>query len=112
MSDKMISIDQERRGGWLLLRLSGEIDLSNADGLRERIEFATVGDVSVIVDLAEVEYIDSQGLRLLTGLAGTLAARGAALRLVAPPAGFARGVLDLARIGDDIEIRDSIDLEV
>jgi anti-sigma B factor antagonist len=109
MGEQMISIEQERRDRELLLRLSGEIDLANSDYLRERIERATMGNASVTIDLAGVEYIDSQGLRLLTALASALAARSTSLRLVAPPGSFARGVLDLTRIGDDIEIRDTLE---
>jgi stage II sporulation protein AA (anti-sigma F factor antagonist) len=110
-SDQMAGIDQEQRNGWLLLRLSGEIDLSNSQHLRERIEQATLGSRQVMIDLAEVEYIDSQGLRLLTSLAGVLALRGSTLRLVAPPGSFSRGVLDLTRVSDDIEVRDTTGVE-
>jgi anti-sigma B factor antagonist len=110
MSDPMAAIEQERRDGWLLVRLNGEIDLSNSSYLRERIELSTLGSERVMIDLSDVEYIDSQGLRLLTGLAGALAGRNTALRLVAPTGSFARGVLDLTRIGDAIEIRDTVDL--
>ena len=105
----MAGIEQERRDGWLLVHLNGEIDLSNSQYLRERIELSTLGDERVMIDLSEIEYIDSQGLRLLTGLAGALAGRNATLRLVAPPGSFARGVLDLTRIGDDIDIRDTVE---
>jgi anti-sigma B factor antagonist len=111
MSEQMISIEQERREGELILRLSGEIDLSNAEYLRERIELTSLGNAQVTIDLAELEYIDSQGLRLLTALARALAVRGTTLRLVAPPGTFARGVLDLTQIGDGIEIRDAVEAE-
>ncbi len=109
MSEQMISIEQEHRDGWLVVRLNGEIDLSNSEYLRERIELTSLGNARVMIDLAEVEYIDSQGLRLLMALANALALRSTTLRLVAPPGGFARGVLDLTGIGDDIEIRDAIE---
>jgi anti-sigma B factor antagonist len=107
MSERMITIEKERRDGRLLLSLNGEIDLSNADYLQERIELASLGNVGVTIDLSRVEYIDSQGMRLLTSLASALAARSIGLCLVAPPGSFARGVIDLTRIGDDIEIQDT-----
>jgi anti-anti-sigma factor len=99
MTDQLAQMSSERRADQVTLRLSGEIDLSNAEDLQPRID-QLVGDCrAVVVDLGAVEFIDSRGLRLLNRLAATLAANGATLELIAPPGCVARDVLDLRRPG-------------
>jgi anti-sigma B factor antagonist len=50
----------------LILRVSGELDLSTAPLLDEQLERADAADVtSVLVDLDQVEFIDSSGLQVL-----------------------------------------------
>ena len=109
MSDDLIKMEREQRDGLVILRLGGEIDLANVNALQFRLERATYGCDQVVVDLGAVEYIDSQGLRLLQQLSNSLAARDATLVLVAPPEGVARDVLELTRMGDHIEIRDAFE---
>ena len=87
---------------------SGEIDLSNAEELHRRIHREVRGAPLVVVDLAEVAYIDSQGLRLLKRLADQLDGEGGQLEVVAPPDSVARDVLDLTRMGEDITVRDGL----
>jgi anti-anti-sigma factor len=54
------------RGGLLVGRLDGEVDLSNAAALQERILAALVGARGLVLDLAGVTYLDSAGLALLS----------------------------------------------
>jgi anti-sigma B factor antagonist len=51
-----------------VLRVTGEVDVSTAPGLRERIrELADKGTVHVIADLSGVSFLDSTGLGALMG---------------------------------------------
>jgi anti-anti-sigma factor len=109
MSDDLIKMEREQHDGLVILRLGGEIDLANVNALQVRLERATYGCDQVVVDLGAVEYIDSQGLRLLQQLSNSLAAREVTLVIVAPPEGIARDVLELTRMGDHIEIRDAFE---
>jgi anti-sigma B factor antagonist len=109
MSDQLAFVEEERHEDRVVLRVSGEIDLSNVEPLQARIDRAAEGRPLVVVDLAAVEYIDSQGLRLLKRLSNTLAGRGARLEVVAPPQSIARDVLDMTRMGDDFAVRDALD---
>ena len=43
MNDQLVSIQIERSNGSLLVRLSGEIDLSNSDTLHQQLESAVEG---------------------------------------------------------------------
>ena len=78
------------------VRISGEIDLSNAHALRETIDRGCERASKVICDLREIEYADSAGVALLLGLHRDLARRGVPLVLVAPPGSAAATILHLA----------------
>jgi anti-anti-sigma factor len=108
MNDQLVSIQLERANGSLLVRLSGEIDLSNSDQLQQQLESAIEGSDLVVIDLTEIEYLDSQGLRLIKQLCNQVDRDGSELRLVAPPDSIARQVLEMARMSDYVEIRDSL----
>jgi anti-anti-sigma factor len=107
MDDELALIETEYRDGRLILRLRGEIDLANVRPMQEQIDRAVAGSDDVALDLSAVDYIDSQGLRLLSQLASRFADEGSEFRLIAPPGCFARGVLDLTRIGEDVEVVDA-----
>jgi anti-sigma B factor antagonist len=109
MTHELALLRREERNGVLVVHLSGEIDLSNADELHGRIHRELRGAPLVVVDLAEIAYIDSQGLRLLKRLSDQLEGEGARLEVVAPPETIARDVLELTRMGEEVTIRDAID---
>jgi anti-anti-sigma factor len=109
MNDELVQLEHERREGRLVMHLRGEVDLSNVEWVERRIAVAVRGSTHVVVDLSEVDYIDSQGLRLLRQLAAGFSADDARLQLVAPPGGFARGVLEMTRLDEDFEVLDSLE---
>ncbi len=109
MSHELASIKTERRDGRLILHLRGEVDLSNAQPLQQRIEDAVAGNTDVALDLSAVEYVDSQGLRLLSQLSNRFSREGSKLQLIAPPGSFTRCVLDMTRMSEDIDVVDTID---
>jgi anti-sigma B factor antagonist len=48
------------------IRLSGELDISAADGLLERLDAELArGSAEIVMDLSELTFIDSTGLRTL-----------------------------------------------
>ena len=109
MNDQLVSIKTERSSGSLLVRLRGEIDLSNSDQLHQQLELVVEGWPRVVLDLAEIEYLDSQGLHLIKRLCDKGDKAGAEIQVVAPPDGFARQVLEMARMSDYVEIRDALE---
>jgi len=60
--------------GGVRLALRGEMDLATVPGLQERLEALRASRTPVVIDLREVTFIDSTGIRCLL-LAGTDAAR-------------------------------------
>ncbi|WP_197318878.1 STAS domain-containing protein [Saccharomonospora sp. NB11] len=77
--------------------LTGEIDLSNSDLVREKI-FASIDNrlVAVKIDLGGLAYIDSAGLRILFALAERLRLLQTECRIAAPVGTPARRVLELS----------------
>jgi anti-anti-sigma factor len=92
----LATVDAEQRGSDLVLRIAGEIDISNARELSSAIEEAVPnGTPSVVVDLSHVTYLDSAGVKLLMQLADRLRLRRRELRLVVPEDAPIRAVLEL-----------------
>ncbi len=59
-------VNTEERSGELVIRLSGDLDLSTFDAVDEVLAHATSnGNRGVRIDLRGVEFIDSSGIRLL-----------------------------------------------
>ncbi|MFN2557729.1 MAG: STAS domain-containing protein [Nitriliruptorales bacterium] len=66
-----------------LVSLSGELDVATAPTLRQRfVELASAGQVHVVVDLAQVDFLDDVGLGVLLGGAMRSRARGGTFVLV------------------------------
>ena len=85
--------------------VEGEVDVSNADELRNAVDAALALDVpEVTVDLSQVPYIDSTGIGVLVGAAHRAADAGKKLVVASPQKNVAR-VLGLLGVADDLNIR-------
>lgn len=79
-----LKINVRETGGVLILDLNGRITLgeeaaSLRDTLREQIDS---GQKNILLNLAEVSYIDSSGLGQLVGSFATVTSRGGQLKLL------------------------------
>lgn len=59
--DAKLDFTTQDLGGCTIARLSGEIDMSNAERVRNLLS-ASIGQGSVVVDLSQVRFMDSAGL--------------------------------------------------
>lgn len=85
--------------------VEGEVDVSNADELRNAVDAALALDApEVTVDLSQVPYIDSTGIGVLVGAAHRAADAGKKLVVASPQKNVAR-VLGLLGVADDLNIR-------
>ena len=67
------------------VRLAGRLDLEGTQSISDRFTFATTGrKAKIIVDLADVTFLASVGIRLLLTSARAQANRGGRLILAAP----------------------------
>lgn len=97
MSDSVNSVSSEQRDGYVLVRLSGEVDLSWSQQVRRVVLDALRHKLPVGVDLAEVSYIDSSGIAaLVEGFQGARADGGRFVLVAISDA--VRAVLELARL--------------
>jgi anti-sigma B factor antagonist len=91
------TVINEVRDGYVLVRLSGEVDLSWSAQVRSAVLDALASNAVVGVDLSDVGYIDSSGIAaLVEGFQGARA-KGSRFVLVAV-SDAVRAVLELARL--------------
>jgi len=104
-----LDVTSEQRGDQVLVAIAGELDIVNAPELETQLAAtdANLAD-TLILDLREVEFIDSTGLRAL--IAANERARSAGHRLV-----IVRGakavdrLLNLTQLDQRLEIVDDPD---
>jgi len=72
------------RNGWTVVHVEGDIDVYSAPALRTRLNEVTEGGVDrLVVDLAEVGFVDSTGLGSLIGVFKSLRSQQGEMRLAA-----------------------------
>jgi anti-anti-sigma factor len=87
-------VEGERQGTICLVRVHGEIDLSNAHEVSSAIGTVMGQETRwLVVDLSEITYLDSSGVALLLRLAERLQTRRRQLHLVVPRGSPVRRVL-------------------
>ena len=80
--DGELAITVRRERGVVIAAITGEVDISTATQLRERLSGLADGGQTLIVDLNRVTFIDSAGLGTLVGAARRAAAHGGSLHAV------------------------------
>jgi anti-anti-sigma factor len=79
-------------GDWVVLRVSGEMDLMTSPELRRQVHDAVAaGHRSVVLDLSDVFFCDSSGVGVLIAARRLMRSCGGRLRLVLPAAGAEDG---------------------
>ncbi|MBE6631662.1 MAG: STAS domain-containing protein [Ruminococcaceae bacterium] len=91
--------------GILYIRLSGDIDHHSASGMREYIDkkIFFYRAKSIVMDLSNVDFMDSSGLGLILGRYARACEIGASFK-VCDPNPAAEKILSLAGTGKMIEI--------
>lgn len=100
----------EPLGDAILARLSGEVDLSNARSVKERLLDAVPNTASgLVLDLSATGHLDSSGVRLIFELDERLGNRRQKLELVIPDESHIRRVLWLTGVHRIVPIFASVD---
>ena len=94
----------------LVARPSGDVDMAATPGLQAELLGAVAehGAGCLVIDLGDVDYIDSSGIELLFRVHGALAGEEVDLIVVAPPGTSAARLLGLVALGDIGEVRASL----
>lgn len=104
------SVEFERWDELTLVRIVGEVDISNARELLAAIEAGAPEETSTLaVDLTGTTYLDSAGIQLLFLLAERLDGRRRRLRLIVPEGAPIRAVLELTGLPKLVPLEDRLD---
>ena len=96
-----------RDAGRHTIGLRGEMDIANAaDVERELLRVEATDAPAIVLDLAELTFLDSTGIRLLLMADGRSRTNGERLVLRPPPQGVLR-VLHLAGVADRLRFSDA-----
>ena len=104
MHMKLFDVGMTRRqDGSITLALSGELDLSTLDQLETAVDGGLDGAATVVLDLRELTFLDSSGLRAMLALQAGQREKGGRLVLVRGPRRVHR-VLELTKADEELEI--------
>jgi len=91
----------------------GRIDAFYAPELREKMEnYFSQGYNNFVLDLSDVEFLDSAGLAVLVSVLKHSQQEGGSTRLIMPTHETARRILHLTRFDKVFQIMDNSDLAV
>jgi anti-anti-sigma factor len=97
---ELARVDIERQEHSLVARLQGEVDASNAASLERDIVAAIPNTAAgLVLELSEVDFMDSSGIRMLFVIHGQLEQRGQRVRAVVPDTTPIKHVLDTLGVG-------------
>ena len=85
-----------------VLRVAGEIDANTADRLRTHLDDAQRAGDTTLLDLANVEFIDSVGLRVLLKATENVDRDGAFF--IVRPSRVVRRLLEITRTADRLAV--------
>jgi anti-anti-sigma factor len=102
-------IEYEQQGRALVVRVIGEVDLSNAEQIRNDVSAALPHDgAGIALDLTQTTYLDSSGIRLLFDLAQRLQDRRQQLVLVVTDEALVRRVIILTRLDEAVPLHTNL----
>jgi anti-anti-sigma factor len=107
---ELAHLDVEQRPALCLLRVAGEIDISNAEELTAAIEGAVPNDApKVVVDLSRTTYLDSAGVQLIFLLVQRLNDRRQELNIIVPRDAPIRAVLELTSLPTIVRMQERLE---
>jgi anti-anti-sigma factor len=105
-----VEIEQCDGDDVVVVRLTGELDISGADPTGQRIADAVPSSArGVVVDMSELDFIDSSGVSMLFGLARRVGSRRQELRVVAPAGKPVARVLDIVEFDRAAPVHRDVD---
>ena len=107
---RLVTLD--RSGTVPVARVVGEIDLANASRLRQELLSLATDEHWLVVDLTEVAYADSSGIKVLFDLARDLRRRNQSLAVTVPASSPLRRLLKITNFQEVAPICDDVDFAV
>jgi anti-sigma B factor antagonist len=100
-----VELDQQDQDGVAVLRLAGDVDVSQSLAVRDAVGAAIERGTPVVVDLSGVRFIDSSGIGILV----TAHRRAPEAFAVAGAVEAVRRALELTRTDRILRLFDSVD---
>jgi len=105
----LASVEFEHHGDVAVARVRGEIDVSNGEQVRaDVLDGVTLGTRRVVLDLGDIEYFDSVGVRLVFELQQRLAGQEITFAIVREPQSYVRKVLELCGAEQVLDVFDDL----
>jgi anti-sigma B factor antagonist len=102
-----LQIDSRREGEMVVVALQGELDLASAPRFQSEIDSPEVAAcATLVIDLDELQFIDSTGLRLIFSAHARAQERGQQFA-VTQGSEQVRRLLAITRVGEHLRIVDS-----
>lgn len=93
---------------WTVVEVPGDLDFISAPDFARYLDgVAAAGARRLVLDMRDVTFMDSSGLRILLNAARELRERGGALRLAAPDEQVLR-LIELTRVGPLLPTYDDV----
>ena len=113
MREGLVGLEIDKRGDVVVASLTGELDIAGAGRTGERIMDAVpMSAVGLVVDLMELEFMDSSGIAMLFALARRLGSRRQRLSVAAPPDGPVWRVLEIVEFERAAPVHTGVDAAV
>ena len=102
-----LSVNEHEESGVRVIEVAGELDIATAPRLCARLDANRAGRrPRLLVDLTDVDFCDSTGLRALLGAASEVRAHGGRFAIVCPPSGDVARLLEIVGAGEWMAIHD------
>jgi anti-anti-sigma factor len=105
------SLGHADSGQGVLLALSGEVDLATAPVVEDELRRAEASQDLIVLDLRDVSFMDSTGIRTLVAADRRNRERGAAL-VVVQGSRQVRRLFELSGLAQHLEVLDGDDLDL
>ena len=91
-----------RHGDVTVVQLTGDIDLATAEAAQRAVLAHTGDGPAMVVDLTEVSFMDSAGVRMLDNVVAECTQGDVRLQIVAPPDSPVRFTLFICSFREDL----------
>jgi stage II sporulation protein AA (anti-sigma F factor antagonist) len=103
-------VEITRQGDVVVARMEGDIDLANTPTVSATVLESVPNDaVGLVVDLGDVRYIDSVGIRMLFTFVRSLHAARQGMAIVVPAGSPVRKLLKVTHLDEATVFRASVD---
>ncbi len=103
-------VEVTRRDDIVVARLEGDIDLANTPGVSTAVLEGVPNDaLGLVVDLSDVRYIDSVGVRMLFTFIRSLQASRQGMAIAVPEGSPVRKLLKITHLDEATVFRGSVD---